>query len=215
MDETSAPFSVRRFLRQRKALLVHFSTPMSRHTYLFPEDLRNAMRLVDTPISFSTILANDVGPFSRPEMAPHEANAAGSVGIMVDVNDAGSVVTVGPSDDGTYFDKTTGSFVSGGNPVSQATCDASIGQRRTANEWFVKNYTVIGLFVFFPIWVRQKRIVSHCPDTVMAETEIPLELILSEFQRERVVTVHQGHLWEYDRTARSWRPTDYDSIVPP
>ncbi len=50
-------FSIRDFLRQRQALLIHFSTVMGREEFVFPDDLRNAMTLVDTPLSFSTILS--------------------------------------------------------------------------------------------------------------------------------------------------------------
>ena len=69
---------MRAFLQQRQALLVHFSTVMSSHDeFLFPEDMRNAMRLVGEPLSFSTILATDVAPFQTEQTTqePSSANA--------------------------------------------------------------------------------------------------------------------------------------------
>lgn len=213
-EEIGSPFSVRRFLRERKALLVHFSTPMSRHEYLFPDDLRNAMKLVETPISFSTILSDDVGPHSHPGMAPHEANADGSVGIVVDVDDVGSVLTVGPGDSGTSFDEITGRFASGGSPPSQATCDASIDRRVTANEWLVKNYRLVGLLVFHPIMVRTKQTHPLVPEPLIGETEIPLEQVMLEFPQERIFGAGRGSLWEYQRLIKKWCPTDYGLIVP-
>jgi hypothetical protein len=212
--EPTKAFSVRCFLREREALLVHFSTPMSRHDYLFPNDLRNAMTLINKRISFSTIQKNDVGPFGRQGMAPADANGCGSVGIIVDVDDADSVVTVGAGDDGTYFDEATGCLISGGNFPSQAACDASIDLRVSANEWFVKNFRVLGVFVFFPILVRVKQVSDSLPEPVITEKEISLEQVLLDFSEQRVITVGCGQLWEYDRSAKSWRTTYYDSIVP-
>ena len=96
-------FSPRKFLKERNALLVHFNTPMSEHETGFPEDIRNAMTLRGVPISFSTIQAGDLGPCNiSPASA---ANAGGSVGMVVDILDMGSVVSVGPADDGTELRK--------------------------------------------------------------------------------------------------------------
>jgi hypothetical protein len=87
---------IRNFLRDRKALLVHFSTPMSGHDdLLFPEDMRTAMGLVGHPLSFSTILSTDVGPY-QTAIPPGEANAGGSIGILVDIPYNSAVLTVGP-----------------------------------------------------------------------------------------------------------------------
>jgi hypothetical protein len=135
-------FSVRDFLRKRKALLVHFSTVMSGHQDLyFPHDLRTAATLTG-PLSFSTIHASDVGPF-QTSAHPSLANAAGSVGIVVDITDDNSVVTVGHDDDGTFFDPIANEWHSGGRPPSADACARSIDKRRTTNEWFVKNYTLL------------------------------------------------------------------------
>jgi hypothetical protein len=105
-------FSIRKFLREREALPVHFSTVMARRDHLvFPVDLKNAMTLVGVPLSFSTIQAMD-GP----------ENAEGSVGLVVDFPTNDSVVTVGPCDDGTYFDDKTREWISGGDPPTAETC---------------------------------------------------------------------------------------------
>lgn len=98
--ETTPPdqtdFWIRSFLRERQALLVHFSTLMSNHPGLvFPDDLRQAAGLTDVPLSFSTIMAGDVGPYQHPDMHPADANAGGSIGIIVDIPSNDSVVTVG------------------------------------------------------------------------------------------------------------------------
>ncbi len=94
-------FSIRDFLRQRQALLIHFSTVMGREEFVFPDDLRNAMTLVDTPLSFPTILSR--GPY-QSDQHPALANAPGSAGIIVDILHNSSVLTVGRSDGGTSYD---------------------------------------------------------------------------------------------------------------
>jgi hypothetical protein len=59
-------FSPREFLRQRQALLVHFSTIMAtRMDLVFPQDLRQAMSLSGAPLSFSTIQMGDTNPYMQ------------------------------------------------------------------------------------------------------------------------------------------------------
>src|SRR5262245_10058820 len=121
--EVDDEFSVREFLRERKALLVHFSTVMARRRdLLFPEDLDRATRLHEVPLSFSTILQTDIGPNDPKVEQPALANAPGTVGIVVDVESDGDVLTVGPSDDGTYLDSTEGTWISEGEPPPAKTC---------------------------------------------------------------------------------------------
>jgi hypothetical protein len=96
------PFSIREFLRSREALLVHYSTLMTNHPNLvFPHDLRNAMTMKSDPLSFCTIQAGDVGPYQVRGMDPADANAPGSIGIIVDIPSDDCVITVGTGDDGT------------------------------------------------------------------------------------------------------------------
>ncbi len=159
VDPTSPPetppFSIREFLRGRQALLVHFSTLMSNHPDLvFPHDLRNAMTLSSDPLSFSTIQAGDVGPHQVPGMDPADANAAGSIGIIVDIPSDDCVVTVGANDDGTSCNPVTGEIISGGFPPTAESCARSIDERTTNNEWYVRGFRPLAIFVYGPIWVR-------------------------------------------------------------
>jgi hypothetical protein len=94
-------FSIREFLAQREALLVHFSTPMSNHREIyFPQDLRIAAKLRGKALFFSTIQAGDVGPHQDPNMDSIDANAGGSIGLIVDIASNDCVTAVGPSDGG-------------------------------------------------------------------------------------------------------------------
>ncbi len=195
-------FSVRKFLREREALPVHFSTVMARRDkLLFPNDMKRAMTLVGTPVSFSTIQAGD-----------DRHNVEGSVGLVVDFQTNESVVTVGPCDDGTYFDAGSGEWVSGGSPPTVEACARSIDERRTSNEWFIKDYTVIGLFVFCPILVRQA--CKQGEHVILSEAPIQLAAVLAHFPQLRVFSTRGGEFVEFDRDTGTWSSVEYSKIVP-
>lgn len=80
--------------------MVHFNTPMStKHPTGFPDDLIVARGLTGQRLSFATIQKNDRGPWQGGH--PADANAVGSVGLVVDVKDVGSVITVDWTDSGS------------------------------------------------------------------------------------------------------------------
>src|SRR5260370_21234059 len=96
-EDARSIFAVRQFLGNRRALLIHSNTPQSdeERPMGFPDDLRNAMNLRGVELSFVTIQASDRGP--DPAMvAPGQANADGSVGMIVDVSEADSLSSVYP-----------------------------------------------------------------------------------------------------------------------
>lgn len=211
-------FSIRAFLRDRSALLVHFSTCMSAHEakFLYPEDLRNAARLQSIPLSFSTIQPGDIGPF-EDDHTPRDGNAAGSIGLIVDITET-SVLTVGHSDDGTSINPTTGALNSGGQAPNEATCAASIDNRSTVNEWFVQDFRAIGIFVFLPAYARAKTL---APDGFGGQVEtygdLPVQFvqILADFPEERIFTTSAGVFRQYGRRAMSWSDVSYDAIIGP
>lgn len=196
----SAPptFSIRDFLYAQEALLVHFNTPMSQHPTGFPQDLRDAQRLTGHSLSFSTIQIGDLGP---TQIAPAAANAGGSVGMIVDINDVGCVETVDHTDSGSI-----GGVGSAGLPPDAATCPASITRRTTANEWWVKDYTPLGIFLFAPTMVFVRRSTFH--------GEVPVELpeIIRAFPNDRIFSVYDGSFVEY--ASGRWSPATYADIVP-
>lgn len=201
-------FSVRQFLRERQALLVHLNTPMSDHATGFPDDLRQAATLKDVPLSFSTIQVSDHGPHHVPL---REANAGGSVGMVVDIRDFDSVVTVGAGDDGTDFlpDNTV---QSGGSPPSACACARSINNRidptgvkeDRSNEWFVKNYLPIGIFVFDS---------THVFIAGAGERPCSLDEVLNAFSSDRIFGTNGTSFTEWDRTSKTWNPVTYEDIV--
>jgi hypothetical protein len=197
-SSVTGSFSIRNFLREREALLVHFSTLMSNHPDLvFPDDLRNAITLRDKPLSFSTIRADDVGPYQIPNMHPADANAAGSIGIIVDIPSDDCVITVGANDDGTSCNPQTGEIISGGFAPAPESCARSIDDRTASNEWLVRGFRSLAIFAFEPIWVRH-------PDG----GEVPLErdLAFSQFPGCRIFSTLKGRFVEFDRGTRKWIP---------
>jgi hypothetical protein len=207
--ETTPPdqtdFSIRSFLRERQALLVHFSTLMSNHPGLvFPDDLRQAAGLADVPLSFSTIMAGDVGPYQRPDMHPADANAGGSIGIIVDIPSNDSVVTVGANDDGTSFNPSTGEIISGGYAPTPESCARSIDERTTSNEWLVLGYRTVGIFSFDPIWIRHPS---------GGEVKIARDAAFACFPHFRIFSVLDGQFVEFDRGTGQWTPISYDAIM--
>jgi hypothetical protein len=118
---------------------------MSSHPdLLFPEDLRIAAKLADEPLAFSTIQAGDIGPHQAPGMDPADANAGGSIGIIVNIPSNDCVVTVGSGDDGTSCNPVTREIISGGFVPTPESCARSIDQRRTSNEWYIRGYRTVG-----------------------------------------------------------------------
>ena len=195
-------FSIRAFLKSQAALLVHFNTPMStNHPTGFPDDLRAAKSLCGAPISFSTIQIGDRGPWQGGH--PAEANAGGSIGIVVDINDTGSVHTVDPGDSGSGL-----RIGSGGNSPDARSCADSISQRKSVNEWWVQDFTPLGVFIFEPAMVFVK------DPSAQGERDADLAEVLREFPDDRIFSVTAGSFTEYDRGAAAWLPVAYDDIVP-
>ena len=202
-------FSVRSFLKEREALLVHFSTAYSVHPDVsYPDDLRRAARLRDEVLSFSTILKGDVGPY-QGDVHPEDANAQGSIGLVVDITGDDCVTSVGAGDFGIQIDLTTRSVFMSGRKPSAVECARSIDERRGANDWRVKNYRVLGVFVFEPAMAFRPL------NDLVIEVPLQIEEILSAFPGERVFSSNKESFIEYDRVAGGWVPSTYDQIVPP
>jgi hypothetical protein len=198
-------FSIREFLRSREALLVHFSTLMTNHPELaFPHDLRNAMTMKSDPLSFSTIQAGDVGPYQVPGMDPADANAPGSIGIVVDILSDDCVVTVGTGDDGTSFNPVTGDIISGGYPPTSESCARSIDKRTTSNEWYIRGFRPLAIFVYGPILVRH-------PEG--GEVPVERDLAFGQFPDCRIFSARDGKFVEFDHGTQRWISVTYETIM--
>lgn len=203
MTDTSDDFSPREFLRERQAVLVHFSTLMaSRLDLTFPNDLRQAMSLKGVPLSFSTIVAGDTNP-----QANGRGGAEGSVGLLVDIGDGTQIRSVSPSDSGSGL---AGSF--GVAPTHQ-NCADSIDNRTTSNEWHVGDYIPIGIFILPPIWVRQ--VIDLHGYATSTEVQLELGQAIAPFPEQRLFSANERTFLEFDRSVNGFKAVPYDEIIPP
>ena len=194
-------FSPREFLRTRQAVLVHFSTNMSRRPELvFPNDLRLAMHLQGKWLSFSAIQPGDTNPDANGR-----GGAEGSIGLLVDISRDTIVHKVYWADIGS---NDTGSF---GLCPTEKNCADSIDKRRDSNEWRVENYLPVGIFILPPIIVR------HISDLGGVPTPVPRTLTRDEaiapFPEQRVFSANQNTFLEFDRTLRNWCAVAYDHVL--
>jgi hypothetical protein len=204
-------FSVRDFLAERKALIVHFSTPMRIDDNLrFPDDLQLAQTFSLKGLCCSTIVATDVGPYHPSLSVGGEPNAVGTVGIILDVNDEDSVCGVDPVDCGTSRDPTKPDMPieHDGDPPTADSCARSIDHRKGNNEWVVKNFRTVGVFVFEPIIV-------HTLPPGSPEKQIDFENAISNFPDLRIFSAKNGQFAEWDRCERQWSTVEYTSIIEP
>ena len=134
--------------------------------------------------------------------SPAYANAGGSVGIVVDIKEAGSVITVNAGDSGSG---TSGSL---GYPPGSQTCADSIDHRRTSNEWWVQNYTALGIFLFLPAYVFVKWSGGQ------GERPIDLTDVLRAFPDDRILSTNGSNFTEYNRSVGNWIHVSYGDIVP-
>lgn len=197
-------FSPRQFLRERNAVLVHFSTVMSRNPdLLFPNDLAGAMSLVDVPLSFSTILPGDTNPWGGGR-----GGAEGAVGLLVDIGLQTVIHSVSSSDSGSSVIGSLGGLATAEN------CAASIDQRETSNEWHVSNYVPKGLFLLPPILVRQRHAIPGLDEPILAEAEISLAQAIAAFPTLPVFSANTHTFLQYDRPSGEWRAVGYAVLIP-
>lgn len=166
----------------------------------FPNDLRQAQTLEGVPLSFSTILPGD----TNPHMAGR-GGAEGSVGMLVDLGPGTVINSVSPGDSGSNVE---GSL---GRDPTEENCKISIDGRLTSNEWHVKNYVPVGIFILPPIVVRQIHEIGGEP--AAAEVKIEPGEAISLFPGERVFSANERTFLEWDRVAAQWQAVDYDDIL--
>lgn len=195
------PFSPRSFLRDRQAVLVHFSTVMARRPELtFPDDLRRAATLRGVPLAFSTIQRGDTNPDGAGR-----GGAEGSVGMLVDIGPGTVVQSVSHQDCGS---NEQGSL---GFEPTKENCANSIDRRVTSNEWHVQDYLPVGLFILPPIFVRRMIVIGGAPTPVPVRLQIPETV--EPFPGVRVFSANAEKFLELDRPSGEWRAVTYDEII--
>jgi hypothetical protein len=209
--------AIRALLRERGALLTHFSTVMADPASLFPHDLLNALALRGNKLSFSTILLGDRNPHADGH------GAEGSVGMVVDLGTNTVIESVHHADSGS---SSSGSL---GLPPTLENAAASIDRRRTSNEWELRNYIPVGILILEPVFVRKAFILDgHKPvevefnqeayragTQILQEGKISLEEAVGHFGTERIFKMSENGFLEFDRRSSDWRPVSYGAIIPP
>src|SRR5829696_1839766 len=150
------------FLSKHRALIVHFSgTPKgggSDFEDLFPADLQ---KVVDGAamggLSCSAIRPSD-------EFADLEnANATGCVGVVLGLQDSNSLVAVDPHDCGSMVQNGL-RLVPDERDLDVADLERSFEERTSYNEWVIRNYSVIGIFLAPPGRVSIMQVPEYPPD---------------------------------------------------
>lgn len=127
-------------LIERKALIVHCSRPgkgdVGADGFLFPEDLRNAIR----------ICGEEHRELSCSLVWPGHVKTFGAVGIILKPRAVGSITSISPHDSGTTPDE-DGKRQGMGVPFSAQAVEDTFANSKDYNEWTVTNADTIGIFL--------------------------------------------------------------------
>src|SRR6267378_2059195 len=94
------------------------------------------------------------------------------------------VVAVGPSDHGTHLDIAQKRVVLSGSSPDAFECARSIDVRRTWNDWRVRDFETVGLFVFEPAFAFRTM-----SEDVVIEVPVRMETIIAEFPADRIFSI--------------------------
>ena len=81
----------------------------------------------------------------------------------------------------------------------------SIDGRAPSNEWVVRDYIPLGIYILPPIIVRQ----------VLGEVEISLEHAVAPFPDQPIYSANQNTFLKFDRASGKWIGVSYNDIIPP
>lgn len=124
--------------------------------------------------------------------------------MLVDIGPGTVIDSVSPGDSGSNV---KGSL---GRDPTEENCKISIDDRLTSNEWRVRDYVPVGIFILPPIIVRQIHEIGGVPTAI--EVKIEFEEAISPFPDERVFSANERTFLEWDRVAAQWRAVGCDDI---
>jgi hypothetical protein len=133
--------------------------------------------------------------------------------MLVDLGRNSMVVSVSPGDSGSFYDDKTGDGGSLGLPPTLENCIDSLDKRAPSNEWNVKDYVPIGIFILPPIIVRQ--VAEFAGQPVSGEVQLNLGQAIAPFRDQPIFSADDKTFWKFDRVTDSWNPVHYDDIIPP
>jgi hypothetical protein len=205
---------VRSFLARNRALVVHCSgTPkgVGPGQEAYPEDLKNVwLGHAKGGISCSVVKPGD-------QFHGGGRHSTGSVGLVIASTGSNSLVAVAAHD--------AGSFVVNGERVVAEEVDIGIADLEHSltargdryNEWVVRDFKVIGVFVAEPATTWQEVQMPMPPELgdiprqlVSQEVSIPLSQIAADFKGLPIYTFSEGEILR--RTANGCSPVAHSNI---
>ena len=196
------------FLRQRNALIVHFSgAPKGSGVdrgdkHLYPADLRHVLASKAMGgVSASAVQPGDV-------FHGFERNATGCIGVVLGLRDKDSLVAVDPRDCGSIEDESGNRIVQHEKDISIADLRRSFADRESYNEWVIRKYSSLGIFAAPPREVSILQVPTFpedMPESLRDETPVPafrtvsLEELTATFATMPIYTFQRGQLCRYIR----------------
>jgi hypothetical protein len=184
---------VRRFLREKRGLIVHFSgTPGGNHLdYRYPQDLQRVVK----GLAMSGVCASLVTPGDNSDGTNGERNAFGTIGVVLDLSDRRSLATAQPHDGGAHFRNGLRVFDEK-DELTIADLEESLSKRAGHNEWGVRDYIVRGLFAIHPMEIWAKVFEDPVFGTMEGAVPINTARLTADLPDLRVYTFRNGGIWQ-------------------
>lgn len=199
------------FLSRYKLLIVHCSgTPkgIGTSTRSYPHDLQHVWQgHAQGGISCSLL-----GPGDR--FHGFNSHSTGTVGLVVAPTEPASIVAVSPHDAGSYL-KDGVRVVGHEVDIGISDLERSLSDRGDSyNEWVVRDFNVVGLFVASPATTWQSLAVQM-PEgmpTQISGQDVPITVheIAEDFDGLPIYTLSEHGVLEW--TASGWRPVAHSDV---
>lgn len=186
---------ITKLLRRQKRLLVHFNTPMSRHSLGYPHDLQDALANPHWALCLSTLQASDLPPSLHGN--PSNAPVQGHIGLVMGLT-GGRLIAVKASDQGS-----SGRTHVPSGRATVAECRNALKAKVTTDEWFGAGLKPLAIFTFAtPYGFRPGQ----------GEVRVQLTQVLSDFPDMPVISTHDGQFWLFNRAKMQFDPTPYGAL---
>lgn len=203
---------VRSFLAKHQALIVHFSgcpkgTGPGQEAY--PKDLLKVYSGgAQGGISCSVVKPGD-------QFHGDIRHGTGSVGLVIALTEANSLIAVSAHDAGSYLENGV-RRVAKEVGIETADLENSFSARgERYNEWVVRDFEVIGMFVAEPASIWQEAAVETPPDFPPLPPQgqpvsISLHEIAADFKELPIYTFSRGEISKWDATG--WSPVTPNNV---
>lgn len=202
---------VRSFLSRFQALILHCSGQpkgIGPGQFDFPNDLHHVLQgHAQGGISCSVVKPGD-------RFHGEVRHTTGSVGLVIAPTDSKSILSVDPNDAGSEVHEGV-RVVGHENDISVTDLEMTFTERGNRyNEWVVRNFNVIGLFVAEPAQIS-KGVEMHMPigaptEIIHQGVDISVCEVANEFSGLPIYSVSETHILKW--TAQGWRPVPHSDI---